>query len=562
MISDDESSDKQQSDKQQKSRPGCPPAPSFISRTVPPTNLFLLDSGVSAACQPGQASTPDHTTRNSTAPATNAASLVKRQASRPEHGCQRNPRPFAEPCGTTSNDDNSKCLSHDERDKRHLRHHVQGPHTAASSREDVLQKLDGRYRSASHDHHGGGDRTGGSARRHPPVPDETGEPTEKDPVRLPQVQERRASPSVLPDHQSISGPNPKDAELRSQYRSSLSAASKRGGKTQHRSGNSALSQPRDHHGDRNQTNDRKQGGSQLPGDRDQQGVESSVAASPVQEGGASIPRSLEAMSNNDRVLADFGPSVLPSASQGLLGLQQSLGRRPRSGTNMGENQRPAEDSIGEYGQGEVTQPPRKRHRSTPAPAAGETTPKRQADPHCASPRSQRTRRPTTRDATSHQRQRGNPKPRSSGVASTAEQAQEKSPSVEEIRCLQARYWVKWKGYGSEDNTWEPDTHFHRCPELLNQFHQTGLVTTEPRSAGRASTTKEAQREYFDVENILEYKVWYLVKYAGYKRSRWVPAEQLDQCPKLLRQFHEGTGSVKELIKRRIAAQMEALHSAA
>jgi hypothetical protein len=86
-------------------------------------------------------------------------------------------------------DHNSKCLSH-ERDKRHFRHHVQDPR---SSQEETRQKSDGRYRSASHDHLGDGDQTSGSARRHPPVPDEARERTENDPVATSHVQESRAS---------------------------------------------------------------------------------------------------------------------------------------------------------------------------------------------------------------------------------------------------------------------------------------------------------------------------------------------------------------------------------
>jgi hypothetical protein len=308
---DDESSDDESSDEQQKSGTGCPPA-------------------------------------------TDAASLVEHKAARPDHGCQRDPRPFAEPCGTTSNDDNSKCLSHNERDKRHFGHDVQDPSRAAFSQEEARQKSDGRYRSASHDHHGDGDQTSGSARRHPPVPDETGERTENDPVRLLQVQERRASPSVLPDHQSIGEPKPADVELRFQYRSPPSAASEHGAETQHRN----------HHDDSNQTNDLKQGDARLPSDRGEQSVGSSVATSQVQESGARIPRSPEAMSNNDRMLADVGPpvqpSARPSASQDRVRLQQSLGRRRRSGTDVGENHSFAEDGVKEHDRENVTQSPPKR----------------------------------------------------------------------------------------------------------------------------------------------------------------------------------------------------------
>jgi hypothetical protein len=80
---DDESSDDKSSDEQQKSGPGCPPAPSYILRTAPSTRLSQLANGASAACQSGQASAPNDPTRNNTAPAMDAASLVEHRAARP-----------------------------------------------------------------------------------------------------------------------------------------------------------------------------------------------------------------------------------------------------------------------------------------------------------------------------------------------------------------------------------------------------------------------------------------------------------------------------------------------
>ncbi|KAL2166695.1 hypothetical protein VTG60DRAFT_2302 [Thermothelomyces hinnuleus] len=113
------SSDDESDDKQQKSGPGCSPAPSSVSPTAPYTKLPQSAIRGSAACLPGQASAPDNATRNTTAPETDAASLTKHEATRHDRGCQRDPRPSAEPCGTTSNDDGLKCLPNDERDKRH-----------------------------------------------------------------------------------------------------------------------------------------------------------------------------------------------------------------------------------------------------------------------------------------------------------------------------------------------------------------------------------------------------------------------------------------------------------
>ncbi|KAM4057638.1 chromatin organization modifier domain-containing protein [Hirsutella rhossiliensis] len=36
---------------------------------------------------------------------------------------------------------------------------------------------------------------------------------------------------------------------------------------------------------------------------------------------------------------------------------------------------------------------------------------------------------------------------------------------------QQEYLVKWKGYGPEENTWEPTKHLTHCGSLLRQFNQ-------------------------------------------------------------------------------------------
>ena len=33
-----------------------------------------------------------------------------------------------------------------------------------------------------------------------------------------------------------------------------------------------------------------------------------------------------------------------------------------------------------------------------------------------------------------------------------------------------RYLIKWKGYPSDENTWEPLTNLN-CPKLLHQYHR-------------------------------------------------------------------------------------------
>ncbi|KAL2166220.1 hypothetical protein VTG60DRAFT_3108 [Thermothelomyces hinnuleus] len=113
------SSDDESNDEQQRCGPGCSSAPRSISPKALHTKLPQSAVAGSAACQPGQASAPNSTTRSTTAPETDAASLAKHKATRYDRGCQRDPRLSAEPCGTTSNYDGSICLPNVEGDERY-----------------------------------------------------------------------------------------------------------------------------------------------------------------------------------------------------------------------------------------------------------------------------------------------------------------------------------------------------------------------------------------------------------------------------------------------------------
>ena len=33
------------------------------------------------------------------------------------------------------------------------------------------------------------------------------------------------------------------------------------------------------------------------------------------------------------------------------------------------------------------------------------------------------------------------------------------------------YYVTWKGYGAEENSWEPKTHLANAPEKVAEFHR-------------------------------------------------------------------------------------------
>ena len=36
---------------------------------------------------------------------------------------------------------------------------------------------------------------------------------------------------------------------------------------------------------------------------------------------------------------------------------------------------------------------------------------------------------------------------------------------------QLQYYVKWKGYGAEENSWQPKEHLTNAPEMVAEFHR-------------------------------------------------------------------------------------------
>ena len=64
------------------------------------------------------------------------------------------------------------------------------------------------------------------------------------------------------------------------------------------------------------------------------------------------------------------------------------------------------------------------------------------------------------------------------------------PEYEVERVLDSRmhyrklqYLVQWKGYGPENNSWEPADNLANCPELVNEFHQSNPSAPRRISAG-------------------------------------------------------------------------------
>ena len=45
---------------------------------------------------------------------------------------------------------------------------------------------------------------------------------------------------------------------------------------------------------------------------------------------------------------------------------------------------------------------------------------------------------------------------------------------------QPYYLVKWKGYNTSENTWEPIAHLNGCDQKVNQYHQRQKNQGSPR----------------------------------------------------------------------------------
>ncbi|KAK4233360.1 hypothetical protein C8A03DRAFT_48072 [Achaetomium macrosporum] len=198
--------------------------------TVHATQTQPLLAGC-AAFLPGQASTPDNTSRDTTVPETDAASLAEHGATRHGHGMQHGPQPSEKPCGTTSNHDGSICLDNESWDRltpgapaetrastptlpnadgiselelvdAEPRLRLHSPGSAAPSLEAETQQRSDSCCLSHHHHRGDSVRTSDPEHRHPQVPDDGGEQDEESSVVPPQAQESRPGMPSLSGNES------------------------------------------------------------------------------------------------------------------------------------------------------------------------------------------------------------------------------------------------------------------------------------------------------------------------------------------------------------------------
>jgi len=155
-----------------------------------------------------------------------------------------------------------------------------------------------------------------------------------------------------------------------------------------------------------------------------------------------------------------------------------------------------------------------------------------------------------------------------------EEEEEEEYSVEKVLDKRIRggvveYYLKWKGYGEEDNTWEPEANLD-CPELIEGFETKRKIEEEKKDEAkkkkRQSTSTPAAPEEpakkkakkaveednrprgfdrgLDAEKIIgatdsSGELMFLMKWRGTDEADLVPARQANtRCPQVVIKFYE------------------------
>lgn len=145
--------------------------------------------------------------------------------------------------------------------------------------------------------------------------------------------------------------------------------------------------------------------------------------------------------------------------------------------------------------------------------------------------------------------------------------QEEEYSVEKILDKRVRngrveYYLKWKGYGDEDNTWEPESHLD-CPDLIQGFEENrkkedarkkeekkrkSQAADDSTKKKKKSVEEDSRPRGFDrgleAEKIIgatdsSGELMFLMKWRGTDEADLVPARQANvRCPQVVIKFYE------------------------
>uniref|UniRef100_A0A347ZJG3 Heterochromatin protein 1 n=1 Tax=Reticulitermes speratus TaxID=60591 RepID=A0A347ZJG3_9NEOP len=132
-----------------------------------------------------------------------------------------------------------------------------------------------------------------------------------------------------------------------------------------------------------------------------------------------------------------------------------------------------------------------------------------------------------------------------------------------MRNGKVEYYLKWKGYSSEDNTWEPEENLD-CPDLISEFEENrkkkeqakkddkrkkrGSSPEDKKPAKRKQTDEDKKPLGFDrglePEKIIgatdsSGELMFLMKWRGTDEADLVPAKKANvRCPQIVIQFYQ------------------------
>jgi chromobox protein 1 len=126
------------------------------------------------------------------------------------------------------------------------------------------------------------------------------------------------------------------------------------------------------------------------------------------------------------------------------------------------------------------------------------------------------------------------------------------------------YFLKWKGYTNEDNTWEPEENLD-CPDLISEFEEnrkkkeqgkkeekkrksTASTGEDKKPAKKKQSDEDKKPQGFDrgfePERIIgatdsSGRLMFLMKWKGTDEADLVPAKTANvRCPQIVIQFYE------------------------